>query len=441
MDFTGSQVRPGDLVRIFKDGYVIEGIVMPLTEYSSKDLLVIKLSNGYNVGISIAGARIEVIKERYINIEELTAEEPRVSFVRGMSDKLISVISTGGTIVSKVEYGTGAVKPAITAEELLEFVPELKDLGSIEVVDLFRLLSENMDPDHWTAIANTVAKKLNGGVDGIVVTHGTDTMSYTASALAFALRNLPMPIAMVGSQRSSDRPSSDAALNLLSAAITSLNAPFGEVVVVMHGVISDSYSLVHRGVKVRKMHSSRRDAFQSINDLPLAKVDYSSRKLIMINSRYIKRCTKGELIVMPKFEKKVALVKAYPGFNHEIIDFLVDRGYRGIVIEGTGLGHISESCISSIRRAVEDDVIIAMATQAIFGRVNMNVYTTGRRLLLSGVLPASDMLPETAYVKLSWLLGNFSDLNEVRGLFTVNLVHEINEVHEERLFPKWYHGL
>lgn len=433
------ELRPGDLVRITLNGQVLEGIVMPLTEFSSRDIVVIKLPNGYNVGVSLKGARIELLKDRYMDIGAQDSKA-NITHVKGSSDKLISVISTGGTIVSKVEYATGAVRPAITAEELLEFVPELKDLGSIEVIDLFRLLSENMTPEHWTTISVTVAEKLASGVDGVIVPHGTDTMSYTASALAFAVRNLPTPVVLVGSQRSSDRPSSDAAFNLLSAAITTISAPFGEVVIVMHGDISDNYSLVHRGVKARKMHSSRRDAFQTLNDVPLARVDYVAKRLVMISNKYLRRCMKEDLLVAPKFERKVALVKSYPGIDPEIIDYLVDRGYMGIVIEGTGLGHINESCIGSVRRAIEEGVVVVMTTQTLFGRVDMNVYTTGRRLLLAGVLPASDMLPETAYVKLSWLLGNFNDLNEVRKLFLTNLVYEINEVHEDYLYPKWYHG-
>ncbi|MEM4856118.1 MAG: Glu-tRNA(Gln) amidotransferase subunit GatD [Sulfolobales archaeon] len=437
---TVKDLKPGDLVRIIKDGQVIEGILMPSTELSSKDgVVIVKLANGYNVGISIIGAHIEVIKENYARVE-VPEGGGITTYVEGQGGKLISIVSTGGTIVSKVEYETGAVRPALIADDLIDFVPEIREMGSIEVVDLYRLLSENMTPDHWTSIAKAVWGKLVGGSDGVIVTHGTDTLSYTSSALAFALRNLPMPVVLVGSQRSSDRPSSDSALNLLASAIIALNAPFGEVVVAMHGSISDTYILACRGVKVRKMHSSRRDAFQPVNDIPLAKVVFPDRKLVMISSKYLSRCRREDLILMPNFERKVAIVKAYPGLDPEIIDFLVDRGFKGIVLEGTGLGHVNEACIPSVRRAVEEGVVVVMATQTIFGRVNMNVYTTGRKLLMAGVLPASDMLAETAYVKLSWLLANFNDLSEVKKLFVKNIVYEINEVHEDYIYPRWYHG-
>lgn len=433
-------MKPGDLIRIVKDGHVVEGVLMPLTELSSKnDIVVVKLANGYNVGVSLTNAYVEVVKEGYI---EMGVSERRSAstYVTGQTGKLISVVSTGGTIVSKVEYETGAVKPALTADDLIDFVPELKEMGSIEVIDLYRILSENMTPDHWASISRVVGEKIVSGVDGIIVAHGTDTLSYTSSALAFALMNLPQPIVLVGSQRSSDRPSSDSALNLLASIVVALNAPFGEVVAAMHGSVSDNYILVHRGVKVRKMHSSRRDAFQTVNDVPLAKVVFPDKRLVMISTKYLCRNKKENLIIMPNFEKKVAIVKAYPGLSSEIIDFLVDKKFKGIVIEGTGLGHVNDLCIPSIRRAAEEGVVVAMATQTIFGRVNMNVYTTGRRLLMAGVIPAADMLAETTYVKLSWLLANFNDLSDVKKLLTRNLVHEINDAHEEYLYPRWYHG-
>ncbi len=413
---------------------------MPSTELSSKDdVIIVKLANGYNLGISLVNAYVEVVKENYINVGS-SEGEGATTFVGGQGDRLISIVSTGGTIVSRVEYETGAVRPALTAENLIDLVPELKEMGSIEVVDLYRILSENMTPKHWTSISKAVYEKIVGGADAVIVAHGTDTLPYTSSALAFALRNLPLPIVLVGSQRSSDRPSSDSALNLLASVIVALNAPFGEVVVAMHGSISDNYVLVNRGVKVRKVHSSRRDAFQSVNDIPLAKVIFPDKKLIVINSRYLGRCRVEDLILMPNFEERVAIIKAYPGLSPEIIDFLVDKGFKGIVLEGTGLGHVNEAVIPSIKRAVEVGVVVVMATQTIFGRVNMNVYTTGRKLLMTGVLPASDMLVETAYVKLSWLLANFNDLTEVKNLFMKNLVYEINEVHEDYIYPRWYHG-
>jgi len=407
---------------------------MPKHSLSAPEMIVLKLDNGYNIGVDSSKVlRIEVVECKPFREYSLS---PTLEFNPALP--LVKVIGTGGTIASRVEYETGAVKPAMTPQDLLELMPELKNIARLEVEVLFNILSENMTPQHWEQTALEVAKTVERtDVSGIVIAHGTDTMSYTAAALAFALQNLPYPIVLVGAQRSSDRPSTDAALNFISAVITTLKAPFGEVVVCMHATPSDTYSLVHRGVKVRKMHSSRRDAFQSINDMPLARVWPLKGNIEVISRRYIPRKDRKELRVQAHFETRVALVKAYPGFQSEIIDMLVDRGFRGIVIEGTGLGHINEATIPSIRRAIEQGVAVAMTTQTLFGRVNMNVYLTGRKLLEAGVIPCSDMLPETAFVKLSWVLAQTQDLNEVRKLMLTNFVNEINPVHSPDLYPRW----
>ncbi|HDN75767.1 MAG TPA: Glu-tRNA(Gln) amidotransferase subunit GatD, partial [Acidilobales archaeon] len=362
--------------------------------------------------------------------------------IEGKGDLKMAFLSAGGTIMSKVEYETGAVKPAINASELMDMVPEIVNIASyVEVEEIYRLLSENMTPKHWESIAQAIAEKFRKGAEAVILAHGTDTMSYTAAALAFALQRLPGPVILVGSQRSSDRPSSDAVLNLRGAVIAASKAPFGEVSVCMHGYTSDTYILIHRGVRVRKMHSSRRDAFQSINDLPLAKVIFPKGEFKLINSVYIPRSSRDRLEVRPKFSDRVFLLKAFPGIPCEIFDYLSDSGFKGIVIEGTGLGHIREDCVDNIRRAVEKGVIVVMTTQTLFGRVNMKVYTTGRKLIKVGVLSGDDMLPEVAYVKLSWLLGNFNDLDKIKELFTTNLVMELGSIHTEDYFPRWYHGV
>ncbi|MDK6028664.1 Glu-tRNA(Gln) amidotransferase subunit GatD [Ignisphaera sp. 4213-co] len=427
--------RIGCRIRLWlANNMVFEGILMPHHEFSSSDIIVVKLDNGYNIGISINRvSKIDVV-------ECIERGGARAQEVIQKQKPVVKILGCGGTIASRVEYETGAVKPAMSPAELMEIIPELKDFAGYDVEVLFNILSEDMTPAHWKAIAESVYKSIANGVDGIVVTHGTDTMGYTAAALAFSLQNLPMPIALVGAQRSSDRPSTDAALNLLAAVVTTLKAPFGEVVVVMHSTPSDTEAFAHRGVKVRKMHSSRRDAFQSINDFPLAKIDLMKMEIKTINNRFIPR-SKGfeEIKFSASFDDKVALVKAYPGFQSEIIDFLVDKKFHGIVIEGTGLGHIGSYTIESIRRAVEEGIAVVMTTQTLFGRVNMNVYTTGRRLLEAGVIPGEDMLPETAYVKLSWVLAQTRDLKEVKKMMLTNYVNEINPVHTHNLYPIWIH--
>jgi len=433
--------KPGDRVRVRLRENVLEGIVMPKTEFSSPSTLIIKLPNGYNVGIDLEKAEVELVERGAVAV----GESPPLakSKVSGEGDLRLSFLSTGGTIVSKVEYETGAVKPAITAEELIGMVPDFRDEASeIEVIELYRLLSEDLTPKHWERIGEEVAKRVEEGYDAVIIAHGTDTMGYTASALAFTLRNLPIPVMIVGAQRSSDRPSTDSVINLKATTSIARHAPFGEVCVVMHGDTSDTYVLAHRGVKVRKMHTSRRDAFQSINDVPLAKVTFPEKEFHLINRRYLPRGERGRFRKVGRFSDKVFLLKFFPGMECGIIDYLVDKGYRGIVIEGTGLGHIRGSCVESVKRATEEGVVVAVTSQTLFGRVNMNVYTNGRKLIEAGAIPSSDMLPETAFVKLSWLIGTYPDKDpsEIASLYTTNMVNEMNPSLDMNHYPGWYHG-
>jgi len=437
-----ASVRPGDLVRVVKGSLVVEGVVMPSTEFTSEGYLVLKLPNGYNVGLSLEGASVEVLSEGYLKLPSYERVYG-TSVITGGGDLRISFISTGGTIVSKVEYETGAVRPALRADELVEFVPEFRELCyELVVSDLMRKFSENMTPEDWSRISEEVGKHLASGADGVVVAHGTDTMSYTAAALAFSLRGLGNPVILVGAQRSSDRPSTDALYNLKACPLIVKEAPFAEVVVAMHGTSDDIYVLVHRGVRVRKVHSSRRDAFQSINDLPLAKVFPKERALKVVNDRYIPRTRSRDVVVMSRFSSRVALLKFYPSMDCNLIDYLVDRGYRGIVIEGSGLGHVRDECIPSVERASEAGVVVAMSTQTVFGRVDLDVYTTGRKLLKAGAVPVDDMLPEVAFVKLSWLIGSFphEDPGRLRSLLLTNFAYEIGGTQGYKLFPRWFHG-
>ena len=433
----------GDRVRVETgDGRVFEGVLMPRYSIRERPIIVIKLDNGYNVGVRVDDrARVTVVKTREAVLREAAAGAPAAVplLERGPSrppEARVMVVGTGGTIASKIEYETGAVKPALTADELLEAVPEIGFIARIDAEVVMNILSENMRPAYWSRIVDVVAKHIAKGYDGIVIAHGTDTMAYTAAALSFALPGLPVPVALVGAQRSSDRPSSDAAFNLVSAVLFAARSSYAEVAVVMHGETGDTFALAHRGVKVRKMHTSRRDAFQSINALPLARI-YPSKMRIEPIQPPLRRRGEEELRVVNGFEERVALVKYYPGMPSDMIDFLVDRGFRGIVLEGTGLGHVGEWLMDSIRRAVESGVVVVMTSQTLFGRVNMNVYNTGRKLLAAGVVPGEDMLPETAFVKLSWALAHYDDPREVARVMRTNLVGEINERITVNLYPRW----
>ncbi|MEM0286271.1 MAG: Glu-tRNA(Gln) amidotransferase subunit GatD, partial [Candidatus Methanomethyliaceae archaeon] len=415
-------INIGDKIIIKTDKASFSGILMPRSEIGDDKHIVIKLEDGYNIGLSIDSINF---------IEKIPQEIPSKSiqimtkFMPNLPN--IAIISTGGTIASRVDYRTGAVSPALTAQDLYQSIPELGDIANINTEILFSILSENILPNYWTEMAKTIKKYIDKDMDGIVLTHGTDTMGYTAAALSFSLRNLPIPVILVGSQRSSDRPSSDAYLNLKTAVLVAAKAPFAEVGVLMHSNISDDELIVHRGTKVRKMHTSRRDAFQSINSIPLAKIRNGN---IEVYKPYKNRG--GNLELKAEFENKVALIKCFPGMPSEIFDFLIEKKYRGIVLEGTGLGHAPEYVFSKIKRAIDNGIVIVMTSQCLFGRVNMNVYSTGRILLSMGVIPGEDMLPETALVKLMWVLAQTNDFNEIKELMLSNIAGEISERSEYR---------
>lgn len=419
-----------------KTGLEIEGTILPRYALFSDDYFTIKLDNGYNIGIK---------RDNIVYIEEVERPPKKEVVIYKLDEettikpsKITKIIMTGGTIASKIDYETGGVTPILTANELLEAIPELKEITDIELESPMSVFSEEMTPQDWKRIADIVGKELSSNPDaGIIIAHGTDTMAYTSAALSFALQNLPSPVALVGAQRSSDRPSSDSAFNLLAASIYA-TSNIGEVSIVMHGTISDSYALAHRGTRVRKMHTSRRDAFQSINSMPIAKIFPYEKKIVLLR-KDIRTVKQGELVAKTNFSDKVALLKFYPGMNGDIVDFLVDKGYKGIVIEGTGLGHVSLRLLDSIKKAVEQEVIVTMTSQCIFGTINMNVYSTGRKLLEAGVLPSGDMLPETAFVKLSWLLGNYDDTEQIKRLYVTNLVGEIENRRAISHFPRWIH--
>jgi glutamyl-tRNA(Gln) amidotransferase subunit D len=413
-----AEVEIGDIIRISKGEETYEGALIPRTELSDDDHLVVKLKDGYNIGILVT--------------EELTIKKTgkgsKPKFLRPppppkkSSLPKVVILSTGGTIASRVDYRTGGVRPALTANDLYSVVPELSNIAMIKTEILLSIMSENITPKHWEKMAQQISAHIHEGTNGIVVAHGTDTIGYTAAALSFALQNLPVPVVLVGSQRSADRPSSDAATNLAGAVRTAANGPFAEVVVAMHETVSDGSIIFHRGTKVRKCHTSRRDAFESVNALPLARL--KDNTVTVLADEYRKRDGQRRLTSKPLFDENVALIKFHPSMNPQIIKWHVDKGIKGIVLEGTGLGHVGSQCFADVKKAIADDVIVSMASQCIWGRINMNVYDTGRELLKIGVIPLADMLPETALVKMMWALGNTENTFEAKQLLTRNITYE-----------------
>jgi glutamyl-tRNA(Gln) amidotransferase subunit D len=408
----------GDIIKITSKSKIYQGILIPRSELGEHTAIIIKMKSGYNIGIQ---ATPEVKIEKIGKGTKPTFASPPLP---KQNPKLphVVIMSTGGTIASRVDYRTGAVRSAISASDLYGVVPELSDVAQVDTEIVFSLYSENITQQHWTELAQAVAKRIEQGVDGVVIAHGTDTMAYTSAALSFALQNLPIPIILVGAQRSSDRPSSDAATNLIGAVKAAGEAPFAEVGLAMHETVSDAAIVVHRGTKVRKCHTSRRDTFKSINGFPIAKV--KDLQVTMETEKYQRRDLNKKLNLKPSFSEKVALVKFYPGLDPAIIDYYVEKGVKGILLEGSGLGHVSKFCFETIKKAVAKGVVVALASQCIWGRVNMNVYDTGRDLLSFGVVPLDDMFPETALVKLMWVLGQTSNPKEAIALLKTNIAGE-----------------
>ena len=410
----------GDIIRVTSKGKTYEGILIPRSELGEGTVVIVKMKSGYNIGIRITpDVKIEKIgkgaKPAFAS-PPLPKQNPALPHV--------VIMSTGGTIASRVDYRTGAVRSALSASDLYGVVPELADVAQVDTEIVFSLYSENITQKHWKELAETVAKRIQEGVDGVVIAHGTDTMAYTSAALSFALQNLPVPVVVVGAQRSSDRPSSDAATNLIGAVKAAGEAPFAEVTLAMHENVSDTAIALHRGTKVRKCHTSRRDTFKSINGFPIAKV--KDQQVTMLTNQYQHRDASKKLILKPNFSEKAALIKFYPGLDPAIIDYYVDKGAKGILLEGSGLGHVSKYCFDSIKNAVAKGVVVALASQCIWGRVNMNVYDTGRDLLSFGVIPLDDMFPETALVKLMWVLGQTNDAKEAIKLLKTNIAGEFS---------------
>jgi len=409
-------------VRVDTTRGVFDGTILPRAENDDDQHIVLKIATGYNIGIDI---------ETVNDIEELGYKKaeyhiPEKKFPYSDDKPNVKLFGTGGTIASRLDYRTGAVIPAFSPGELYGAVPELADICNITTEKLFGVFSENMGPMQYKVLAKAIQKEIQKGTDGIIIGHGTDTLHHTAAALTFMVQDLPVPVILVGSQRSSDRPSSDAALNLMHASYAAGHSDIAEVLVCMFGPTSDEYGFLHRGTRVRKMHSSYRSTFRTIGDVPVAKVTRDSVGLI--KKKYNPRRKDKKCRVFPYFEEKVTLIYYYPNMRPDMIDSLVDNGYKGIVIAGTGLGHVNKPVYPAIERAVKKGVHIFMTVQTLWGYVHMYVYDTGRDLMAKGIVPAENMLPEVAYIKLGWVLAQTDDPDKVKEM----MLHPINDEITER---------
>lgn len=352
-------------------------------------------------------------------VEHQPAVTPKPSsIVQNTSLPELAIISTGGTIASRIDYRTGAVTSQFNAEDILRAIPALSGIARYRTIQLYQILSENMTPAIWRELAQAIHREIAGGVSGIIVTHGTDTLAYSVAAMSFIL-DTPVPIVFVGSQRSADRPSSDNVMNALCSA-SAATGDLGEVAVVMHATTNDDRCAIHRGTRVRKMHTSRRDAFLSIGMQPLGYVDYPSLK-VTLGTEAVRRGER-KLALHDKLEERCGLIQFYPGMPPEALKAF--EGYRGLVLAGTGLGHVTTRWIGTLKDLIDKGTEIVMTSQCLNGRVCDRVYDTGRDLLNIGVIEGGDMLPETALVKMMWVLGNARDREEARELIGRDLKGE-----------------
>ena len=425
-------MKVGDLIKIKTSNAEYEGNLMPSL---NKDIITLKLKNGYNIGIEKSRIKnINLLKKH----KELKIRKEKVKFNKNLPT--ISIIHTGGTIASEVDYKTGGVVSRFTPEELMAMFPELNEIANINSIFLSNMFSEDMRFKHYSLIANAVVKEIKKGVKGVIIGHGTDTMHYTSAALSFMLENLPIPVILVGAQRSSDRPSSDSAINLICATEFIAKTDFTGVGICMHESINDDNCVILPACKTRKFHTSRRDAFKPVNSNIIARINYKTKSIEFL---YKYEKNKGPVKLLDKMEEKVALVKVHPNFMPEQFEFFRKHKYKGLIIEGTGLGQapvgtpnsltkIHAKNLKAIRDLVKSGCIVVMTSQCIFGRVQMHVYSNAIELVNIGVIPGDDMLSEVAFIKLSWLLGNFR--NKAKDLIRENLRGEINN----RLMPNQF---
>jgi len=396
------ELTVGDIVELRTSDKTWTGRV--LESYESETILL-KLESGYNIGI----------KERDI-LETKIIEKSKdksskiIQIERNASLPNVAMIITGGTISSRLDPKSGAVI-STDAEEILNIAPEIKDICNITRVEKpFMKFSENMGPKDWKKLAETAENLLKDeSIAGIIITHGTDTLHFTASALSFMLGKLNKPVALTYSQRSIDRGSTDAHLNIICAAKYAIS-DIAEVSIVGHKDLNDTFCLAMPGTKVRKMHTSRRDTFQVINSEPFAEISKTEFKILR---NFNVRDNSKKIQIDNKFEQRIAIVKITPGQDPNILEWYNQMGYKGIILELFGLGQCpaqdaEHNWLPTIKRLTEKGMIICGAAQTISGRLNLNVYSTGRDLQKTNLIALADMLPETAFVKLGWVLGHSS---------------------------------
>jgi glutamyl-tRNA(Gln) amidotransferase subunit D len=437
--FKKKGIEPGNRIRVKSGEREYEGILMPRIRLGDTSSIIVKLDNGYNVAVKF-GKDLSITKAA--GGHQIKFKAAKASVGSDPTKPTISILGCGGTIASRVDYSTGAVFPAFSPDDMVASFPELREVANVKGRKLFDLFSDDMTPSHWQIIAQEVAKEIKAKSHGVILMHGTDTMHYTAAALSFMLKNPTVPVVMVGSQRSSDRGSSDNDMNLMCATEIAGKSDIAEVGVCMHGTTNDDYCLFHQGTKVRKLHTSRRDAFRSINVKPFAKVWYADRKIEILRDDYKKR-NAGKFELDDKMNPRVGFVYNVPGLEPKYVESLAEH-FDGIVVAATGLGHVStnpkgdaiaKSIVPALKGLINSGIPVVFVPQTIYGRINLNVYEAGRILEEAGVIGnGCDWTPEAAFVKLMWVLGHTKDPRKVREMMLQNVAGEITERNEADTF-------
>lgn len=430
------KAEAGDSVRITTKNESYEGVLMPRPELLEQDVTIIKLSNGYNIGIS--NKRIEKVDVIKKFEQEKVAQKRKGEPKKNLPN--VSILSFGGTISSKVDYRTGGTYADYTAQDFIEMMPELDNVANMKARKVMGVMSEDMNPDDWNIMAKNIIEELkDDSVDGIVVTQGTDTLHFSTAAMSFFLRNLNKPVIFTAAQRSIDRGSSDAFLNLFCAVTAAAKFDGAEVMTCMHATSNDNYCILIRGAKVKKMHTARRDAFRPINELPLAKI-FENGNIKIINNNYKKRNKNEKVILDDKFETKTGFIYIYPGMQPDIFDYYIEKKYKGLVIAATALGHVPTinqkySLIPKFKKLIDNGVSVVIASQTIYGRTHPYVYTNLRKLSVQlKCIFVEDTMPEVAYVKLGWVLGHTTKHEEVKKMMLTNYAGEISERSDVRGF-------
>ncbi|MBN1940791.1 MAG: Glu-tRNA(Gln) amidotransferase subunit GatD [Candidatus Diapherotrites archaeon] len=423
-------LKESDLVELVSEKQTFIGTILPSNE---KNTVFLKLKSGYNIGIETS--KISSIKK--LSAGQKVAKAKQETVKQDSNLPKISILHTGGTIASRVDYRTGAVYSAFTPKDLLAMFPELAKIGNFNSKLISNMWSDDLRFAHFGVIAKAVQGEAKKGAKGIILGMGTDNLAVAAAAMAFVLEKCPIPVIIVGAQRSSDRGSSDAAMNLVCAAEFIAKTDFAGVAICMHDSSSDNACAILPACKTRKMHTSRRDAFKPVNDTVIAKIDYNSREIIFLKKDYARKSS-GTFVLKPKFEEKVGLLKITINMFPSQFEFFSKHGFKGLVIEGTGLGqtpgHMPDAITKKAHKkifpaikALAKKSVVVMTSQCLYGRVQMHVYDKATDLVEMGVIPGEDMLPETAFVKLAWLLGNYKNKEKVKELMRKNLRGEITE--------------